>query len=548
MANPVAFNSGSNVAGSLKRANVSLGLSTQDYGSNPGGLTWYSGVDYDGYIIYSDTYSQGSSTLGNAKPTAWGTSDTSQAGLLSLINRLPERENQAPFATYANAISWITSSTKYVIVNKSLSDFYTDGLVYFIDAELMSSYPQVGNTFYDISGSNKNGTITNSPSYNSNGWFDFDGVDDYISISNPLGQSNLSQEWTVIAWVNVANKTFSTLLGGLNNGLHLAYSQADYRPLLYLNGGVNDYYTYATAGSFASQGWIMTTFRFNNANGNRQILKNLTIVGNAGGPNNTSTPIGQSSTFTIGSGFGYMQASLSRMMMYNRYLNDTELSRIFYLGNTVTRGVKVFLDADNIVSTNAGSGSSWLDISGNGNHAAKYGGVALGKKNGVTCFVLDVDGKYFSAPTGNITGSITLQAWIYPEATELTVGDRGTIMMGGVYLSWNKSNQKISNYWYSKTPEGYFEPTNGSSRSQWHHFCAVWSGSDNKFYQYVDGIKVNEITVTGIGASVTSLNIGRESSSRQFSGGFGMIKIHDVALTQSEVLQDFNTYRKRFGI
>ena len=54
-------------------------------------------------------------------------------------------------------------------------DIITDGLVFAVNAASTRSYPGSGNTWYNLSGEN-NGTLVNNPTFNSNGWFDFDGV------------------------------------------------------------------------------------------------------------------------------------------------------------------------------------------------------------------------------------------------------------------------------------------------------------------------------------------------------------------------------------
>jgi hypothetical protein len=74
-----------------------------------------------------------------------------------------------------------------------------DGLVLHLDAANVKSYPGTGTTWKDLSGNGNNGTLVNEVSYSSNnqGYFTFDGSNDYISISN-LGLSSHSIE----VWVN----------------------------------------------------------------------------------------------------------------------------------------------------------------------------------------------------------------------------------------------------------------------------------------------------------------------------------------------------------
>ena len=103
----------------------------------------------------------------------------------------------------------------------------------------------------------------------------------------------------------------------------------------------------------------------------------------------------------------------------------------------------------------------------------------------------------------------------------------------------------MSNYWYSHSPEGYHEQVY-SARGGWHHWCSVW---DNKsVYQYADGVFGVVQGVSGTSSSNGTLVIGRESSGRQFSGGIAIIRIYNRALEGTEVWENFQADRQRFGI
>ena len=185
-------------------------------------------------------------------------------------------------------------------------------------------------TWNDLSGNGYNATLNNGPTYSlaNNGSIVFDGVDDFVSFNNPLNQSNLTQIWTVMAWINITDKVSQTLIGGLNLGCMVCYSQGN-NSLLYLNGGANDYYMYG--GDLGNIGWVLATFRFSNASGTRTIYRNTTNISTSG-PNNTSIPSGQSGTFTLGSGGsggGYLQGNVSQLMIYNRYITDLEIQQNF---------------------------------------------------------------------------------------------------------------------------------------------------------------------------------------------------------------------------
>jgi hypothetical protein len=199
----------------------------------------------------------------------------------------------------------------------------TDGLVLYLDAANVKSYVSGSTVWRDLV-RNNNGTLINGPTFDpsNGGSIVFDGINDYVTFNNPLNQTQLSQIWTVQSWVNITTKPRQRLLGGLNAGLFIEYTQGN-NSLLYLNSGGDDYYIYG--GQFTSQGWVLATFRFNNANGNRQIWRNLSNISTSG-PNQTSTPSGQNNTFTIGaSNSETILGKISNILMYNKYLSDNEI-------------------------------------------------------------------------------------------------------------------------------------------------------------------------------------------------------------------------------
>ena len=64
----------------------------------------------------------------------------------------------------------------------------TDGLALCLDAGNTKSYPRSGTSWTDLSGNNRNGTLTNGPTYSSDvgGSIVFDGTDDFVQCSGSL--------------------------------------------------------------------------------------------------------------------------------------------------------------------------------------------------------------------------------------------------------------------------------------------------------------------------------------------------------------------------
>ena len=78
----------------------------------------------------------------------------------------------------------------------------TDGLILALDAANTKSYPSSGgSTWYDLSGKGNNGTITNA-TFNSDGYFAFEGSGDYISFASASELQFLNRlPYTLEVWM-----------------------------------------------------------------------------------------------------------------------------------------------------------------------------------------------------------------------------------------------------------------------------------------------------------------------------------------------------------
>jgi len=213
-------------------------------------------------------------------------------------------------------------------------------------------------------------------------------------------------------------------------------------------------------------------------------------------------------------------------------------------------GLILYLDAANSKST-SGPGVQWNNLVA-GDVLSSTGTPSLTTLGGADCYRFTAAGQYFSSSISALSTDapdteLTMEAWIYPE-TEITAGDRGNICRINAgqpaYLSWNKSNLKLSNYWYGHTPAGYHETGAAMTRNNWHHVCAVWNGST--LYQYTNMVQTS-VSVTGTAAANGSITVGHEGDSRQFAGGIAVIRVYNIALEYSEVYANYLACRGRFG-
>ena len=74
-------------------------------------------------------------------------------------------------------------------------DIIQDGLVFYVDAANTKSYPGSGTTWFDLSGNGKHATLTGSPTFNSAGYFDLDGTDDFAAVTIATGTTRTVSHW-----------------------------------------------------------------------------------------------------------------------------------------------------------------------------------------------------------------------------------------------------------------------------------------------------------------------------------------------------------------
>ena len=104
-------------------------------------------------------------------------------------------------------------------------DIVTNGLVLCLDAADKRSYPGSGTTWFDRSGRGNNGTLINSPTYDSNngGSIVFNGTNNYVSCGNimPLNA------YTKCIFFKILNLGApNNLMSGGNDGTHYFYPAA----------------------------------------------------------------------------------------------------------------------------------------------------------------------------------------------------------------------------------------------------------------------------------------------------------------------------------
>lgn len=200
-------------------------------------------------------------------------------------------------------------------------DIVTSGLTLNLDAGNASSYPGSGTSWYDLSGNNRTGTLTNGPTYSSAnmGSIVFDGTNDYVSFGVLIDSTTTvsAEMW----FYNTQASGESTLLmngNGSNAGyaIGLGLCSSGITNLTVLFGGIACNVVTATVSTNTWYQMVYTKTGSSNilyVNGTQRSTANQ----NCNSPSGNLTTIG-------GSAGGY-KGNIAITRMYNRVLSAAEV-------------------------------------------------------------------------------------------------------------------------------------------------------------------------------------------------------------------------------
>ena len=220
-----------------------------------------------------------------------------------------------------------------------------------------------------------------------------------------------------------------------------------------------------------------------------------------------------------------------------------------YASQIVTSGLVLNLDAGNSLSY-PGTGTTWFDISGNGNNGTLTNGPTFNSSNGGS-IVFDGTNDYVTTPymfpSGNLAKSFSV--WI-----NANLISQPWIVGGGI----DNSDGRAFGLFLNSTPifhgngPTYDMPFNGTiNASTWYNVSISYNGS--VISGYLNGQLNNTKAVildtypsppTGVSLGVN----GIRSSFAYFNGKIAQAMMYNKALSAAEVLQNFNATKSRFGL
>ena len=225
----------------------------------------------------------------------------------------------------------------------------------------------------------------------------------------------------------------------------------------------------------------------------------------------------------------------------------------------VSSGRVLYLDAGDPTSY-SGSGTTWNDISGNGNTGTLVNGPTYSSNNG-GYFTLDGVNDYILANNTSLNSKFSSTAvshfiWVYPTSAGQIVVELGQTTIN---TGWHDSNIEISSggvfrisTWHNSLAN---KVTSAQSFNSWYHVGFTYGGTT--LTAYINGSSVGTTTFTrqapynnsqqthyALGATDFT-NMGSQGYA---AGRYANFSVYNKALSASEVKQNYDALKSRFGL
>jgi hypothetical protein len=211
----------------------------------------------------------------------------------------------------------------------------------------------------------------------------------------------------------------------------------------------------------------------------------------------------------------------------------------------VTSGLVMNLDAGN-ASSYPGSGTAWTDLTGNGNNGTLTNGPTYSSADGGQIVFDGTNDEVIISGSRTVTEA-TFEVWLKRTATTSDAGffhnrDGGNTAglaaySNGTSLSYNWADNAGAWGWNS----GLTVPLNG-----WAQCVASISGSSATLYVNMSSATN---TLTHVSQTFSAFRLARDTIVPRFlTGSIAIARFYNRALSASEVLQNFNADKARFGL
>jgi hypothetical protein len=227
--------------------------------------------------------------------------------------------------------------------------------------------------------------------------------------------------------------------------------------------------------------------------------------------------------------------------------------------NIVTDGLVLCLDAASHKSY-PGSGTTWYDLSGDGNTGTLTNGPTFSDNS----LVFDGTNDYVSvsgvsSPVG--VSDFSVESWIKLES--IPSGNPRVVAIGSDSNNYfnlatygGGSPGTYDTFWFEIKKAGtLYGGFHSSARKyetgKWYNLVGTFINSTNTPKFYINGISVAGSGVSGGAPSVFNtllIATGTTTPSEVIDGYIPLVKLYNKTLTDSEIQQNYNATKSRFGL
>jgi hypothetical protein len=232
--------------------------------------------------------------------------------------------------------------------------------------------------------------------------------------------------------------------------------------------------------------------------------------------------------------------------------------------------LQLLLDASNTKSY-SGTGTTWADLSGNGNifAASNYTYPTVGGSGSQRYFTFVNNGVTVNniySSTTNITTfnqtQYTRIGWFYltnnsSDWSPIIQNSIGNNSDMGLTVAGNRIHfRQYTNTGASGTTQGDYGVSGSTviNINTWYQGVIVVDRTTNNLKIYVNGVLDTNTSINVIGNSSSNqmvlggATVDSYSGSRMFKGRIGQVFHYNTLLTANQILQNFEAYRERYGI
>ena len=212
----------------------------------------------------------------------------------------------------------------------------------------------------------------------------------------------------------------------------------------------------------------------------------------------------------------------------------------------ITDGLVLCLDAGNTKSY-PGSGTTWTDLSGNGNNGTLTNGPTYSSDNGG---YLDFDGTDdFIGFDYDLRSNWTYECWVNKDSKDnfSFLGQGITSARNGLHINMYSDKLRFGMYSNDTDAVGLY---NNTSTGVWYHYAFSYNHSTYVKKIYRNGVSLSvtpaQTQTAYEGTGIVRIGAQYSSGSTYANGKISNSKLYNRALTPQEIQQNYNALKGRF--